>query len=321
MPPRFFQRDHELCADLKAGVSPARKHFKNENCSVQTGSVEDMKMAWISIDHEFKTLMFWKMDSILARTVCKVVAFLDLRSCAHMSSSDSLGSQKHKLEIDGLFREWEGQRPIRDHLNQNGAVLFKEKVTESVKTTCVDHIYAVLEPLIWQMSRTPGAPQPAIEPLREQISDLYKRLSKQVPETQIIHDSWCIRKFLGFVKMKCRIQKPSTVFWLHIMKFKLSFQQCIMNMYTSLHFDQPHGSKSIMQKHISYTVKYKATNLKKVITWAAIQVEKFQKLCLLLDSTLQDGQQNLKLSSLYIYVWHINWEDWKTHPFIDVGDI
>ena len=42
---------------------------------------------------------------------------------------------------------------------------------------------------------------------------LYKRYSKKIPEAQIIHDSWVVRKFLGFVKMKCRIRKPSTVTW------------------------------------------------------------------------------------------------------------
>ena len=61
------------------------------------------------------------------------------------------------------------------------------------------------------MRDTPGMPQPCVEPLREQVSLLYKTLSKQVPETQVIHDSWCLRKFLGFVKMKTRIHKPSTV--------------------------------------------------------------------------------------------------------------
>ena len=129
-------------------------------------------------------------------------------------SSDSLASAgKPKLEIDGLFLEWESQRPIRDHLAKPGAVLFPEKMSESVKSACHDHVRAVLVPLLNKMVSVEGSPQPAVEPLRDHISDLYKRLSKQVPESQIVHDSWMVRKFLGFVKMKCRIKKPSTAPW------------------------------------------------------------------------------------------------------------
>ena len=135
-----------------------------------------------------------------------------------MSSSESWG--KPKLNIDGLFNEWESQRPIREHLKENGSVLFPDHLTEpNVKTTCHAHIIGLLSPVIRKMRDTPGMPQPCVEPLREQVSLLYKTLSKQVPETQVIHDSWCLRKFLGFVKMKTRIHKPSTVLCLSIVFF------------------------------------------------------------------------------------------------------
>ena len=140
-----------------------------------------------------------------------------------MSSSESLG--KPKLNVDGLFNEWENQRPIREHLQENGSVLFPEHMTEpSVKTTCHAHILALVSPVIERMRDTPGVPQPCVEPLREQISLLYKKLSKQVPETQVVQDSWCLRKFLGFVKMKTRIHKPSTVLCLSIVFLFFSFR-------------------------------------------------------------------------------------------------
>ena len=139
-----------------------------------------------------------------------------------MSSSESLG--KPKLNIDGLFNEWENQRPIREYLQENGSALFPDHMTEpNVKATCHPHIVALVSPVIQKMKDTPGMPQPCVDPLREQISLLYKKLSKQVAETQVVQDSWCLRKFLGFVKMKTRIHKPSTVLCLSIFSFSLAY--------------------------------------------------------------------------------------------------
>ena len=125
-------------------------------------------------------------------------------------SSESIGG-KPKLDIDGLHSTWDQYQAIREHLRQTGNVLFPDHITESVKTSCLEHVRAVLEPLLMKMGETQGAPQPCVEPLRDEISALYKKMSKQVPDTQVVHDSWMIRKFLGFIKMKVRIRKPSTV--------------------------------------------------------------------------------------------------------------
>ena len=129
-------------------------------------------------------------------------------------SSESIGG-KPKLEIDDLFIKLLSEKEIRDHLAVNGTVLFPESMTESVKTASSGYVRPLLVPLLEKMVATEGSPQPTVEPLRYQISELYKRCSKQVPGSQVIHDSWMIRKFLGFVKMKARIRKPSTALWLH----------------------------------------------------------------------------------------------------------
>lgn len=125
-----------------------------------------------------------------------------------MSSESIGGTGKPKLDIDGLFSLWDGSKAIRDHLAVNGNVLFPENLTESVKTACYDHIHAIVKPLLVKMSRVEGAPQPSVDALRENLAELYRRNSKQV-DKQIVHDSWMVRKFLGFVKMKCRVRKPS----------------------------------------------------------------------------------------------------------------
>lgn len=179
-------------------------------------------------------------------------------------SSESLGG-KPKLNIDGLFLEWENERPIRDHLNHQGAVLFTEHITENVKTACYDHIHSVLVPLLKKMAATSGAPQPTVEPLREHIADLYKRMSKQVGEQQVVHDSWMIRNFLAFVKMKVRIRKPSTVLG--------------------------HISCDVFEPLIT-TAKYTVVGITLERIYAiqsCAKVPRFQELCLILDPGLQDG--------------------------------
>lgn len=132
-------------------------------------------------------------------------------------SSQSLDAEgKGKLPLEGLAGEWENEKNIRTHLQDEGAVLFPENSQESVKATCQDHVFSLLVPLLTRMACTPGAPQPAVDPLRDEIASLYKACSKPrtCDDTDVIHDSWMVRKFLGLVKMKARKAKPSTVIWM-----------------------------------------------------------------------------------------------------------
>lgn len=126
-------------------------------------------------------------------------------------SSEEVGSNKPQLELGGLSSEWDNDPEVRCHLREYGAVMFPEGTTETVKTASQPHVAGFLSPLLVRMASTEGNPQPLIDPLREQLTLLYQSASKQKDENQIVADSWSTRKFLGFVKMKARLEKPSRV--------------------------------------------------------------------------------------------------------------
>lgn len=154
-------------------------------------------------------------------------------------SSESIDAEgKHKLDVDGLAMEWEQSREIRSHLLQDGAVLFCENLNETVKTSCQSVIYEVLAPVLARMKSTQGCPQPAVEPLREELSKLYKSCckNKSADDSDVVHDSWMVRKFLGLVKMKARIKKPSTAIWMQFVltKLKTSYTPSAVFRYASI---------------------------------------------------------------------------------------
>lgn len=122
------------------------------------------------------------------------------------------------LPIAGINGEWEKSKEIRDHLRCTGTVLFDVEVSECVKAACVPHIHAYLHPLLIRMAETDGKPQPFVDPLREEISTLYRTCSRGVDDQQVVHDSWMTRKFLGFIKMKARKRQPSTDLRLYVMR-------------------------------------------------------------------------------------------------------
>jgi hypothetical protein len=73
--------------------------------------------------------------------------------------------------------------------------------------------------MLIRMASYDGKPQPLVDPLRDEIANLYKTASKQVDDCQVVHDSWMTRKFLGLVKMKARKKLPSTDVWLLMLYF------------------------------------------------------------------------------------------------------
>lgn len=105
---------------------------------------------------------------------------------------------------------WEKCQAIRQHLRGEGNVIFEEGTSESVKAACKPWIHGYLMPLLIRMAEVDGKPQPFVDPLRDEISSLYKLFSKQVEDPQVVFDSWMTRKFLGMVKAKARKEQPST---------------------------------------------------------------------------------------------------------------
>ena len=116
-----------------------------------------------------------------------------------------------ELDLTNLSAEWEREEVIRDHLREEGAVLFdKDQCSESVKTCSESVANAVLVVLALRMAGTKGMPQPQVIPLREELEKLYKRCGAQVDDKIIYEDSWMIRKLCCFLKMKTRKKHVST---------------------------------------------------------------------------------------------------------------
>ena len=118
---------------------------------------------------------------------------------------------KPKTSCAGLYREWEHEELIRDHLRSDGAVLFQGEESETVKSVSKPLVACLLKPVLLRMASTEDQPQPAVEPFREQLRDLYRVFNHTVHEPVIFHDAWCLRKALAFVKMKARKRMPSEV--------------------------------------------------------------------------------------------------------------
>ena len=121
-------------------------------------------------------------------------------------------SPKVKLDVTNLGADWERQEAIRLHLKEQDGkyVLFEDHIQESVKHAVFPHIHAVLTVLLTRASAVKGSPQPCVNPLRDQLTLLYQKCSREPDEAVIINDSWMVRKMMAFVKMKTRLKKVST---------------------------------------------------------------------------------------------------------------
>lgn len=125
----------------------------------------------------------------------------------HSSQSES----RPKLDVKDIHKEWFMVSELRDHLREQDSVLFEKGLSENIKICIMEPFYQLLQPLLCRMAEKRGNPQPIVDPLRQELESLY-RLYKGPTWTndeQIVHDSWMVRKLLGFVKMKTRIGKPS----------------------------------------------------------------------------------------------------------------
>ena len=179
--------------------------------------------------------------------------------------SVSSGGEKPRLAIDQIHKDWERADALRSYLREDSTVIFKEGVSENVKTCSAEHIHAYLTPLVVKMAATENHPQPNVDPLRDEISKLYMSLSKQVGEDQIVLDSRMTRKYLGFIKMKCRLRKPS----------KASRLQWLLD----------HETYVVYRVYDQASYKNEATQVQ------TCKERNFQNLCLLLNPDLQATAQ------------------------------
>ena len=132
-----------------------------------------------------------------------------------MAEHEQEGKQP-MLDVSTLAEELESQSEIRSYLrgqenDKDKSDLFPDAITDqTVKHSCYSHVHALLNVMLKKTVSTPGMPQPAIQPLREQVQLLYQKCGRNPEDKTIIQDAWCIRKNLGFVKMKTRKCKVST---------------------------------------------------------------------------------------------------------------
>lgn len=122
------------------------------------------------------------------------------------------------VDTTGLAVEWEKEVDIRSWIRPKkgetgeevSQALFAEGVTESVKAACVPHVHALLRVVLLRVAPVERHPQPCVEPLREQLYELYKKCGVVADESTVVRDSWLIKKFVSLVKVKVRVQKVST---------------------------------------------------------------------------------------------------------------
>ena len=111
--------------------------------------------------------------------------------------------------IKGLAADWEAQVSIREHIKEKKP-LFPEGADPCLKGVVVEHAHAVLKVLCLRTATVAKHPVAPVNDLRDQLTKLYHKCGVQVDDHIVINDSWCIRKFLSWIKMKVRKEKPST---------------------------------------------------------------------------------------------------------------
>lgn len=158
--------------------------------------------SWVYLGHA------WPCNILGPKTAC-------FHPCEAMSA-ESVDSAKPRVDLENLALEWEKQEAIRNHLRGldgegNKNILFATNASESVVAACVPHVHALMSEILNRIAQEETRPQPQVDELRDEISSLYKRCSVVVDEAQVIHDSWMVRKFCTFLKMKVRLEKVSTV--------------------------------------------------------------------------------------------------------------
>ena len=127
------------------------------------------------------------------------------------------------MDLGNLAIDWLKSPPIRELLKPPkegpAPVLFAKEVNESVRAACVPHVYDLLQDILVRVAQVGKKPQPVVEPLRQEIAELYRRSGVISSDDQIVHDSWMVRKFCSLIKVKVRLQKVSTATHLNIYMF------------------------------------------------------------------------------------------------------
>ena len=121
-------------------------------------------------------------------------------------------AKKPRVPTAGLAKEWDDSTAVRDYLRDNPKEpLFHENFKVTVKGASCQYVSDILKAILFRSSGIEGVPQPPVRPLREQIALLYQKTSRTPVASEVISDSWYIRKLLTLVKNKAGKQLVSIV--------------------------------------------------------------------------------------------------------------
>lgn len=120
-------------------------------------------------------------------------------------------AKKPKVSVKDLAKEWDQCDSIREYLRDNPKEpLFHENINVCVADAAKPYIFSILEKTLLRSAGVPTQPQPPVGPLRGQLDLLYKKVSREPIESEVIKDSWYIRKLFSLVKNKAKKSLVST---------------------------------------------------------------------------------------------------------------
>ena len=123
-------------------------------------------------------------------------------------SSSSLGSASEECDISAIADAWDAAPGIRERLRE-GLTLFQEAGDKALDLKVAVRNGALLEPVLTRM-RECNRKLPGIDAVRHEVTSLLKLNRREIERCEVESASWCIRKYVGLVKMKTRKVDPST---------------------------------------------------------------------------------------------------------------
>lgn len=113
------------------------------------------------------------------------------------------------LDVEGIWKEWDRDEELREIMHNGGTILDPPACQDI--STCIKHGF-LLGPLLSKMAVHEKRPLPPIDPLKEELDNLFKK-NKQGVESNFLDISkkaWALKRLLGFVKTKARRREVST---------------------------------------------------------------------------------------------------------------
>ena len=105
--------------------------------------------------------------------------------------------------LEGLAKSWDETPEIRQALRSGKALIQDVSDKAMDMKVCVTYP-KVLTPVLEIMAATPEKKIPSIDCLRLEVARLLEFNKRQPGIDEVDKYSWLVRKYCGFIKMKCR---------------------------------------------------------------------------------------------------------------------